>query len=469
MAKVRVYELAKEFGVESKVVMAKLQELGEFVRSASSTIEAPVVRKLTDALQNEYGSWLPVEVLAQQLQLPVSSLLNELALTEEAPHRATDRLSPSLEKRLRQRFDSTKPSVTPLQGAAPTSNSADASPGRRPLLSPWPYDSAEAPTPQPPRALPPVAVPPPPPEPSAWDPTARWKPLRRFDPRDVGPYTILRRIGSGAMGRVFLGQSLAGRRVAVKVIKEELADDREFRRRFEREVAAARGINGFYAPPVVDADTKAEIPWLATAYLSAPSLQELVDACGPLPLAALRWIAAQMIEALQSIHASGIIHRDLKPSNVLVGTDGLRVIDFGLAQAAVTASKLTVANTSLGTPAYMPPEQAEDPRKVTPASDVYALGAVLLFAATRHTPYPGSDPVHTMLRVLSMEPDLQGLPAELVDVVAECLRRNPEQRPGLGELLTRISRDMKPGSDGLYRVSELLPKEAFDFLHMQDV
>ncbi|MFD8347525.1 translation initiation factor IF-2 N-terminal domain-containing protein [Streptomyces coelicoflavus] len=458
MARVRVYELAKEFGVESKVVMARLEELGVSVRSASSTITAPDVRKLTDVLQREYENWLPVDALARQLELPVSELLSELALSEGRPHKATDRLAPELAQQLRHRFDKRRPAPPTSPTDRPRLTSAEVLPATRRPVPPRPSQSVR-----------PVATPQPPFETPAWDPTARWKRLRSFDPREVGPYTILRRIGSGAMGRVFLGQSVAGRRVAVKVIKEELADDREFRRRFEREVAAARGINGFYAPPVVDADTKTDLPWLATAYVSAPSLQELVDACGPLSLAALRWITAQMIEALQSIHSSGIIHRDLKPSNVLVGIDGLRVIDFGLAQAAVTASNLTVASTSLGTPAFMPPEQAEDPRSVTPASDVYALGAVLLFAATRHTPYPGSDPVHTLLRVMSMKPDLTGVPAELVDIVSGCLRRDPELRPGLGELLARISRDMQPGSDGLYRVSELLPEEAFNFLRMQDV
>lgn len=170
------------------------------------------------------------------------------------------------------------------------------------------------------------------------------------------------------------------------------------------------------------------------------------------------------------MHAAAIVHRDLKPSNVLVGVDGLRVIDFGLAlAAAVAASKLTVAHTTLGTPAYMSPEQAEDARKVTPASDVYALGAVLVFAATGRSPYPGGDPVRTMIRMQSEEPDLSGVPEEFAGVVAQCLRRDPAVRPELGELLRRIARDMEPGPDGMYRPSELLPTAAFEFLGLQDV
>ncbi|MFJ3983482.1 translation initiation factor IF-2 N-terminal domain-containing protein [Streptomyces fungicidicus] len=419
MPKVRVYELAREFGVEDQVVMARMRELGEVVRSAASTVEAPVARRLKDAFGA--GSARTVRALA------------------------------------------TDPAAGPVTAAQPVSGAAEHAPERMPeqrFVLPRPGRPAGNP--------PPGSVLRP--QHHEWDPTSRWKPLQSFDPRRVGPYTVLRRIGSGSMGRVFLGQTPAGRLLAIKVVKDELADDPEFRRRFQREVAAARGVNGFYAPPVVDADTTGDIPWLATAYVSAPSLQDLVDACGPLPLRALRWVAAQLVEALRSVHAAAIVHRDLKPSNVLVGVDGLRVIDFGLAlAAAVAASKLTVAHTTLGTPAYMSPEQAEDARKVTPASDVYALGAVLVFAATGRSPYPGGDPVRTMIRMQSEEPDLSGVPEEFAGVVAQCLRRDPAVRPELGELLRRIARDMEPGPDGMYRPSELLPTAAFEFLGLQDV
>ncbi|MFJ7133522.1 translation initiation factor IF-2 N-terminal domain-containing protein [Streptomyces fungicidicus] len=419
MPKVRVYELAREFGVEDQVVMARMRELGEVVRSAASTVEAPVARRLKDALGA--GSARTVRALATDPDAgPVTAGHPVSGAVEHAPERMPE-----------QRF------VLPRPG--------------RPAGNPPPGSVLR-------------------PQHHEWDPTSRWKPLQSFDPRTVGPYTVLRRIGSGSMGRVFLGQTPAGRLLAIKVVKEELADDPEFRRRFQREVAAARGVNGFYAPPVVDADTTGDVPWLATAYVSAPSLQDFVDACGPLPLRALRWVAAQLAEALRSVHAAAIVHRDLKPSNVLVGVDGLRVIDFGLAlAAAVAASKLTVAHTTLGTPAYMSPEQAEDARKVTPASDVYALGAVLVFAATGRSPYPGGDPVRTMIRMQSEEPDLSGVPEEFAGVVAQCLRRDPAVRPELGELLRRIARDMEPGPDGMYRPSELLPTAAFEFLGLQDV
>ncbi|MFJ9660663.1 translation initiation factor IF-2 N-terminal domain-containing protein [Streptomyces griseoflavus] len=535
MANVRVYELAEEFGVESKVVMATLRELGHAVRSASSRVEAPAVRELAGALgAARQGPAVTVEALAAELDMPVDVLLTEVHRRTAATFRAGDRLPPRLGGRLRLEFAEArrKPPTGPVSArppepappaptAAPPHSVPTATPQATPQAPP-PAATPQVPPPSPGIRVPspPDAFPRPAPEPVAggraarpglqglppaarermpeqrsvpsrpgprpaadppagsvlrpqhheWDPTSRWKPLQSFDPRTVGPYTVLRRIGSGSMGRVFLGQSLAGRLLAIKVVKEELADDPEFRKRFQREVAAARGVNGFYAPPVVDADTTGDIPWLATAYVSAPSLQDLVDACGPLPLDALRWVAAQLVEALRSVHAAAIVHRDLKPSNVLVGVDGLRVIDFGLAlAAAVAASKLTVAHTTLGTPAYMSPEQAADARKVTPASDVYALGAVLVFAATGHSPYPGSNPLSVMMRMQGDDPDLSGVPEAFSGVVAQCLRRNPAERPDLGELLARIARDMEPGPDGMYRPSELLPTAAFEFLGLQDV
>lgn len=516
MANVRVYELAEEFGVESTAVVAKLHELGHAVRSASSLVEAPAVRELAGALSAaQQGPAVTVGTLAAELDMPADVLLTEVHRRTAAAFRTGDRLPPRLAARLRFVFAEArrKPPTGPLSAGppepAPPAPTATAQvppagpqeppPASAPRADAFPRPASEpfagAHTAQPglhelrpaaqermpeQRSVPsrpgPRSEGHPPagsvlrPQHHEWDPTSRWKPLQSFDPRTVGPYTVLRRIGSGSMGRVFLGQSLAGRLLAIKVVKEELADDPEFRKRFKREVAAARGVNGFYAPPVVDADTTGDIPWLATAYVSAPSLQDLVDACGPLPLDALRWVAAQLVEALRSVHAAAIVHRDLKPSNVLVGVDGLRVIDFGLAlAAAVAASKLTVAHTTLGTPAYMSPEQAVDARKVTPASDVYALGAVLVFAATGHSPYPGGNALSIMMRMQGGDPDLSGVPEEFSGVVAQCLRRDPAERPDLGELLVRIARDMEPGPDGMYRPSELLPTAAFEFLGLQDV
>ena len=163
--------------------------------------------------------------------------------------------------------------------------------------------------------------------------------LRRWDPERIGPYVVLGRLGSGSMGQVYLGRSAAGRLVAVKTIKIELADEPHFRTRFSQEVAAARRVSGAFTAPVVAADPEADLPWLATTYVPAPSLSALVRACGPLPAAAVRWLGAGCAEALESIHSVGLVHRDLKPSNVLVSPDGPRVIDFGIARAARSAPR----------------------------------------------------------------------------------------------------------------------------------
>jgi serine/threonine protein kinase len=240
------------------------------------------------------------------------------------------------------------------------------------------------------------------------------EPLRRWDPGQVGGYALVGRLGAGAMGQVYLGRSVAGRLVAVKTIKAELADEPDFRTRFGQEVAAARRVSGAYTAAVVAADSEADIPWLATVYVPAPSLSQLVLACGPLPAPAVRWLAAGCAEALDSIHRAGLVHRDLKPSNVLVSPDGPRVIDFGVARAAERIA-LTVTRGGIGTPAYMAPEQARDTRQATSASDIYALGATMLFAATGHPPYHGETVMDVLVQLATGPPDLSGLPAELAD------------------------------------------------------
>jgi serine/threonine protein kinase len=191
-------------------------------------------------------------------------------------------------------------------------------------------------------------------------------PLRRWDPERIGPYSILGRLGAGAMGQVYLGRSAAGRLVAVKTIKVDLAEEAGFRTRFAQEVAAARRVSGFFTAAVADADPDADLPWLATAYVPAPSLSRLVAACGPLPAGSVRWLAAGCAEALASIHGAGLVHRDLKPSNVLVAPDGPRVIDFGVARAAERMG-VTTSRGAVGTPAYMAPEQARDTHQASAA------------------------------------------------------------------------------------------------------
>jgi hypothetical protein len=240
------------------------------------------------------------------------------------------------------------------------------------------------------------------------------------------------------MGRVYLGRSAAGRLVAVKTIKIELADEPDFRTRFAQEVAAARRVSGAFTAAVVAADPEADVPWLATAYVPAPSLSTLVRACGPLPVSAVRWLAAGCAEALESIHDAGLVHRDLKPSNVLVSPDGPRVIDFGVARAAERI-QLTVTRGAVGTPAYMAPEQARDTRNATTASDVFSLGATMLFGATGHAPYQGETVMDVLVRLATEPPDLTGLPPDLADIVTTCLDRDPRLRPSSALVLARLA------------------------------
>ena len=285
------------------------------------------------------------------------------------------------------------------------------------------------------------------------------EPLRRWDPEQIGGYTLIGRLGAGAMGQVYLGRSAAGRLVAVKTIKIELAEEPDFRTRFAQEVAAARRVSGAFTAAVVAADPEADMPWLATAYVPAPSLSTLVRTCGPLPVPAVRWLGAGCAEALESIHGTGLVHRDLKPSNVLVSPDGPRVIDFGVARAAERI-QLTVTRGAVGTPAYMAPEQARDTRQATVASDVFSLGATMLFAATGHAPYQGETVMDLLVRLATEPPDLTGLPPELADIVRPCLERDPRKRPTSAAVLAHLAPDISLSDAGQGLGSSALPAPA---------
>ncbi|MFH9178782.1 outer membrane protein assembly factor BamB family protein [Streptomyces albogriseolus] len=284
--------------------------------------------------------------------------------------------------------------------------------------------------------------------------------LTQHDPRRIGPFEVLGRLGAGGMGLVYLARSASGRRVAIKTVRTELAEDQLFRVRFTREVEAARAVSGFYTAAVVDADPRAAVPWLATAYVPAPSLEEIVNECGPLPAQAVRWLAAGVAEALQSIHGAGLVHRDLKPSNVLVVEDGPRVIDFGIA-SGVSNTRLTMTNVAVGTPAYMSPEQAKDSRSVTGASDVFSLGSMLVFAATGHPPFHGANPVETVFMLLREGPDLEGLPDELRPLIEACMQMDPTARPNPADLQAQLAPHLfGSGSDDSGTASAWLPERA---------
>jgi serine/threonine protein kinase len=268
--------------------------------------------------------------------------------------------------------------------------------------------------------------------------------LQPRDPRKVGPYWLLGRLGSGGMGQVFLGRSPGGRLVAVKLVRAELAGQAEFRSRFAREVAAARTVSGVFTAAVVDADVDAPVPWLATAYVAGPSLNEAITRYGPLPATSVLALAAGLAEGLGAIHAAGIVHRDLKPSNVLLAEDGPRVIDFGISRAA-EATMLTGTGVVFGSPSFMSPEQARGLR-VGPASDVFSLGAVLTFAATGQGPFGSGSSATLLYRVVFTPPDTSGLAAELRPLVERCLAKDPEQRPTTNQILAEL--DTAPPAAG---------------------
>ena len=256
------------------------------------------------------------------------------------------------------------------------------------------------------------------------------------DPREIGPYQLLGQLGSGGMGQVFLGMSAGGRPIAVKIIRTELATDPEFRARFRREVAAAQKVSGLFTALVVDADLDSPTPWLATAYVAGPSLTEAVRDHGPLPVGTVLALAAGLAESLSAIHAAGVVHGDLKPSNVLLAEDGPRVIDFGISQAA-EASAASVPNLMIGSPGYMSPEQVLG-AEISPASDMFSLGAVLTFAATGQGPFgTGSSPA-VIYRLVNSPASLGKVPRELRRMIGSCLAKHPSDRPTARELLTEV-------------------------------
>jgi hypothetical protein len=262
-------------------------------------------------------------------------------------------------------------------------------------------------------------------------------PLRPGDPRRVGGYKLIGLLGEGGMGQVFLGRSRSGRPVAVKLIRPEYARQPTFRKRFAREIAAARMVGGFHAVPVVDADPRAERPWMATAYIAAPSLQDRVDTGGPLGIAAVARLGAHLAEGLTAIHACGLVHRDLKPSNVLLAADGARIIDFGIARA-VGAATLTTAGNMLGTCLYMSPEQMRE-GDITAASDIFSLGSVLTFAATGAPPFRATTLPGIVRGIMDGDPDLAAVPDPLVPLITACLAKDPAARVGLDDIISRCA------------------------------
>ncbi|MEU9748926.1 serine/threonine-protein kinase [Streptomyces niveus] len=263
-------------------------------------------------------------------------------------------------------------------------------------------------------------------------------PLSPDDPSELGGYELLGRIGQGGMGQVYLGESPGGEPAAVKVIKPSIVDS-ETRLRFAQEVEILKTIWGARIAALLDADPEADPPWLATEYVEGLDLSRHVASHGPLDALLTASLGATLAEALATVHKQGLLHRDLKPANVLLGPNGPKVIDFGLAVFAESSVSLTAANTVVGTPSCMPPEQANGEKPLTPAVDVYALGAVLLFASTGHAPYR-ADNIHLLFHQVvdaSISPDLSGAPEELMSLLTAMLAHQPQDRPALDDVVRR--------------------------------
>ncbi|QBS45068.1 serine/threonine-protein kinase [Nocardia sp. CS682] len=272
------------------------------------------------------------------------------------------------------------------------------------------------------------------------------RPLGADDPTRIGDYRLLGVLGAGGMGRVYLGRNAGGRTVAVKVIRPDLVGDNEFRVRFRREVTAARRVGGRFTAQVLDADVDANPPWLATGYVAGFSLTEAVEEYGPFTESSLLVLAHGLAEALVAVHAAGLVHRDLKPSNVLLALDGPKVIDFGIARA-IEDSQLTTTGKVIGSPGFMCPEQVTG-SPVGPASDVFALGGVLVFAATGHGPFGVGEMVQMLWRVVYEEPELDGVPDRLRPLIAACLTKDPAARPTPERIIADLQALGIPGRGG---------------------
>ncbi|MEU5276799.1 protein kinase [Streptomyces asoensis] len=282
--------------------------------------------------------------------------------------------------------------------------------------------------------------------------------LRREDPRVVGSFRLHRRLGAGGMGVVYLGSDKKGQRVALKVIRPDLAEDQEFRSRFAREVSAARRIRGGCTARLVAADLDAERPWFATQYVPGPSLHDKVNDEGPLGAAELASIGAALSEGLVAVHEAGVVHRDLKPSNILLSPKGPRIIDFGIAWAT-GASTLTHVGTAVGSPGFLAPEQVRG-ALVTPATDVFSLGATLAYASTADSPFGHGSSEVMLYRVVHEEPHLHGVPDALAPLVRACLAKDPEERPSTLDLSLRLKEIATREAQGFAEARPPAPRAA---------
>lgn len=276
----------------------------------------------------------------------------------------------------------------------------------------------------------------------------RFEPLKEGDPRKIGPYVLRARIGEGGAGRVFLAFTPGGHAIAVKLLHADLARDRDFADRFAREVDIAQRVRDIHVAQLLHADPKASEPWLASTYVCGPSLLELVKEAGPLPSRDVMLIASGIARALDAIHTVGAIHRDLKPANIMLDETGPKVIDFGIAKS-VMATRMTLTNMQLGTPAYRSPEQATG-LKVSPKSDIFTLGSTIYYLATGKDAFAAEDPLGAIYLIAHHEPDLSVLDEEVRDLVRQCMAKDPGQRPTAAQVVEICEAAAGPVTPGSY-------------------
>ena len=261
------------------------------------------------------------------------------------------------------------------------------------------------------------------------------RPLKPGDPARLGSYTLTARLGEGGQGVVYLGESASGDQVAVKLLRADLDNEDAARARFLRELEAVKRVARFCTAQVLDADVEGDRPYIVSEYVPGPSLYQLVSTDAPRAGADLERLAIGTVTALVAIHQAGIVHRDFKPQNVIIGPDGPRVIDFGIARALDGAA--TVTNSAIGTPAYMAPEQLTG-RDITPAADLFSWASTMVYAATGQAPF-GQDTVMAVIhRIMNEPPDLGAMEEPLRGIVAACLAKAPEDRPQTQALLMRL-------------------------------
>ncbi|RSO09182.1 hypothetical protein DMH26_01615 [Streptomyces sp. WAC 05379] len=266
------------------------------------------------------------------------------------------------------------------------------------------------------------------------------EPLRGADPARIAGYRLLRRLGAGGMGVVYLARSGGGSLAAVKVIRAAYADDSGFRARFRREVETAGRVANPWVVPLLDADPDAESPWLATEFVPGPSLAEAVEECGPLPYRSARVLGARLAEALAAVHGAGLVHRDVKPANVLLAVDGPRMIDFGIARPPEDTA-LTASGMVVGSPGFLSPEQAQGRgREIGPASDVFSLGCLLAYAVTGERPFGWGSAAEALVRTVHDEANLDAVPAPLLPLLRNCLAKEPGARPTVAEVRAALER-----------------------------